>query len=202
MTFLHSELFWLHPSIIYLSLSLPFTPFVWISLLLSGSGHSIRCSCSWFAGSWGSPVVPRRAPWRQRIRHCQRRQRSQILGLHGMPCSVYCQAHHHSCQACGTRSRLSTPLSHLSPTSFPSCSYKLFDHDNNLNHDHNDHNYNNNHNHNHNHNRWCLQVETGGVLGVNLARQLKMTQDAMCVRYSNTKSQVGGWWWFTPDRGL
>lgn len=36
----------------------------------------------------------------------------------------------------------------------------------------------------------CVQVETGGVLGVNLARQLKMTQDAMCVRYSNTKSQV------------
>lgn len=28
------------------------------------------------------------------------------------------------------------------------------------------------------------------MLGVSLSRQLKMTQDAMCVRYSNTKSQV------------
>ena len=33
-------------------------------------------------------------------------------------------------------------------------------------------------------------VEQGGVLGIALSRQLKMTQDAMCVRYSNTKSQV------------
>jgi U3 small nucleolar RNA-associated protein 12 len=36
---------------------------------------------------------------------------------------------------------------------------------------------------------WDFTVEHGGVLGVVLARQLVMTQDALCVRYSPTKSQ-------------
>ncbi len=36
---------------------------------------------------------------------------------------------------------------------------------------------------------WDFTVEEGGVLGVALARQLGMAQDALCVRYSPTKSQ-------------
>ena len=36
---------------------------------------------------------------------------------------------------------------------------------------------------------WDFTVEAGGVLGIALARQLSMAQDALCVRYSPTKSQ-------------
>ena len=36
---------------------------------------------------------------------------------------------------------------------------------------------------------WDFTVETGGVLGIALARQLTMAQDALCVRYSPTRSQ-------------
>jgi hypothetical protein len=37
---------------------------------------------------------------------------------------------------------------------------------------------------------WDFTVESGGVLGIVLARQLNMSQDVLCCRYSPTKSQV------------